>query len=86
MPTETLAIDFGTSNTAAAAPVGNGVRRIPIEQGAETLPTAVFFPAGGGAMRIGAAATVACAAGGRVRGAKTAVVRRVPSGFVPSAS
>ena len=57
MPTETLAVDFGTSNTAAAAPVGNGVRRIPIEQGAETLPTAVFFPAGGGAMRIGAAAT-----------------------------
>jgi len=57
MPTDTLAIDFGTSNSAAAVAVEDGVRRLPMEQGAETLPTAVFFPADGGAMQIGAAAT-----------------------------
>ena len=52
----TLALDFGTSNSAAAVLEGGDVRRIPIETGQDTLPTAVFFPAGGGAMRIGAAA------------------------------
>ncbi|MEM1047808.1 MAG: Hsp70 family protein [Pseudomonadota bacterium] len=57
MRTETLAIDFGTSNSAAAVLVDDTVRRIPIEHGAETCPTAVFFPARGGAMQIGAAAT-----------------------------
>ena len=59
MQTDILAIDFGTSNSAAAIATGNGVRRIPIERGAETLPTAVFFPAEGGAMRIGADAAEA---------------------------
>ncbi|MBX2854772.1 MAG: Hsp70 family protein [Rhodobacteraceae bacterium] len=54
MQTDTLAIDFGTSNSAIALASEGGVRRIPIERGAETLPTAVFFPAEGGAMRIGA--------------------------------
>lgn len=53
---QTLAIDFGTSNSAAAIAWDGGIYRIPIERGAETLPTAVFFPAEGGAMRIGAAA------------------------------
>jgi len=57
MPTDTLAIDFGTSNSAAAVPYRDGVYRIPIEQGAETLPTAVFFPIDAGAMQIGAVAT-----------------------------
>ena len=51
-----LAVDFGTSNSAAAVLDGNGVRRIAVERRAETLPTAVFFPRGGGAMRIGQAA------------------------------
>ena len=60
---QTLAIDFGTSNSAAALPYPGGVYRIPIERGAETLPTAVFFPAGGGAMRIGAAAADALIGG-----------------------
>lgn len=60
MQTDSLAIDFGTSNSAAAVTDADGrVRRIQIERGAETLPTAVFFPAGGGPMRIGAAATAA---------------------------
>ncbi|SIN80392.1 Hsp70 family protein [Vannielia litorea] len=58
-----LAIDFGTSNSAAAVFAGGAVRRLPIEAGAETLPTAVFFPEGGGAMRIGAAAGAALIGG-----------------------
>jgi hypothetical chaperone protein len=53
MPAPTLAVDFGTSNTAAAVLDGGVIRRLEIEPGAETLPTAVFFPARGGAMRIG---------------------------------
>ncbi|AWD20519.1 Hsp70 family protein [Fuscovulum blasticum] len=58
-----LAIDFGTSNSAVALPYPGGVYRIPLEQGADTLPTAVFFPAEGGPMRIGAAAAEALIAG-----------------------
>ncbi|WP_312527802.1 Hsp70 family protein [Paracoccus sp. (in: a-proteobacteria)] len=49
----TLAIDFGTSNSAAAICENGVLRRIPIARGEETLPTAVFFPARGGAMQIG---------------------------------
>ncbi len=58
-----LAIDFGTSNSAAAMLEAGAARRIPIETGAETLPTAVFFPAGTGAMRIGSEAGQALIAG-----------------------
>lgn len=61
--TDILAIDFGTSNSAAALASDAGIFRIPLEPGADTLPTAVFFPAGGGAMRIGAAAASALIAG-----------------------
>lgn len=53
-----LAVDFGTSNSAAALLENGAVRRLAIEAGAETLPTAVFFPVGG-AMRIGQAAAEA---------------------------
>ncbi|WP_435166733.1 Hsp70 family protein [Falsirhodobacter sp. 1013] len=60
--TDTLAIDFGTSNSAAALATPAGIVRIPVEEGAETLPTAVFFPAWGG-MRIGSAAAEALIAG-----------------------
>lgn len=56
---QVLAVDFGTSNSAAAMLAGGLVRRIPIEDGADTLPTAVFFPEDGGAMRIGRAAQAA---------------------------
>lgn len=63
MRMDTLAIDFGTSNSAAALLQAGRVHRIPIERGADTLPTAVFFPASGGAMRIGAAAADALVAG-----------------------
>ncbi len=38
-----LAIDFGTSNTAAALMAGNSPAVLPMEPGAETLPTAVFM-------------------------------------------
>ena len=56
MPSRTLAVDFGTSNSAVALIEDRRIRRIPVEAGADTLPTAVFFPTGG-AMMIGAAAT-----------------------------
>ena len=63
MQTETLAIDFGTSNSAAALAWDQGIYRIPVERGEETLPTAVFFPEDEAAMRIGAAAADALIAG-----------------------
>ncbi len=62
MASDILSIDFGTSNSAAAVAAGNGIYRIPIEHGAETLPTAVFFPLNGN-MRIGSAAGSALIAG-----------------------
>ena len=63
-PASCLAVDFGTSNTAVALPMpGNGLRRIAIEHGSDTLPTAVFFPPRGGGMRIGQAAGEALIAG-----------------------
>ncbi|WP_371171437.1 Hsp70 family protein [Aliiroseovarius sp. 2305UL8-7] len=56
MTSPILAVDFGTSNSAAAILDGNVVHRIAIEAEADTLPTAVFFPTEGG-MRIGRAAS-----------------------------
>ena len=53
-----LAVDFGTSNSAAAILDGGQIRRIAIEESEDTLPTAVFFPTEGG-MRIGRAASEA---------------------------
>lgn len=68
MTSRTLAIDFGTSNSAAAL-IGPGGRpwHIPIENGASTLPTAVFFPGRGGEMRIGTAAAEALIGGAEGR-------------------
>ena len=57
MTGSTLAIDFGTSNSAAAVLDGGKVVRLPIEAGSDTLPTAVFFPAESSAMKIGQTAT-----------------------------
>lgn len=51
-----LAIDFGTSNSAAAVLADGIPRRLPIENSADTVPTAVFFPSDRGPMRVGAAA------------------------------
>lgn len=61
-PNSTLAIDFGTSNSAAAVLMGGKAFRVPLEAGNDTLPTAVFFPTGG-AMRIGTQAGEALIAG-----------------------
>lgn len=67
MGAQTLAIDFGTSNSAAAVMAANRPHRIAIERGSDTLPTAVFFPThgprDGSAMEIGAAASDALIAG-----------------------
>lgn len=51
-----LAVDFGTSNSAMAVLEDGRIRRLPAEDDADTLPTAVFFPADKGEMRIGSAA------------------------------
>ena len=37
------AIDFGTSNSAIALPVPNGVKLVELEPGQRTMPTAVFY-------------------------------------------
>ena len=63
MSHDTLAIDFGTSNSAAAILEDGKVRRLAIETDAETVPTAVFFPLDKGPMRIGVAAAVALISG-----------------------
>lgn len=55
----TLALDFGTSNSAAAILQDGAIRRLPIEAGSDTLPTAVFFPADKSAMQLGLAASMA---------------------------
>ncbi|WP_045392190.1 Hsp70 family protein [Falsirhodobacter sp. alg1] len=62
MNTDTLAIDFGTSNSAAAVASPEGIFRIQLEPGHETLPTAIFLPKGE-ALRIGSAAGAALIAG-----------------------
>ena len=53
MSSPVLAVDFGTSNSAAAISINGQVKRLPIEADEETLPTAVFFPEGGAPMQIG---------------------------------
>jgi hypothetical chaperone protein len=58
-----LAIDFGTSNSAVAVLEGGKVRRLAIETGSDTVPTAVFFPADRGAMQIGVQAAEALIGG-----------------------
>lgn len=63
MASNLLAIDFGTSNSAAAVVEDGQVRHIQIESGGQTLPTAVFFPEGGKPMLIGQAALDALIAG-----------------------
>lgn len=55
----TLAIDFGTSNSAAAMIDNGELRRIPISAHGDTLPTAVFFPEDRGPMMIGEEAVAA---------------------------
>ncbi|WP_424933467.1 Hsp70 family protein [Amaricoccus macauensis] len=63
MAARILAVDFGTSNSAAAILDGSTPRRLTIEPGAETLPTAVFFPTESREMLIGTAAMEALIGG-----------------------
>jgi hypothetical chaperone protein len=63
MTAPALALDFGTSNSAAGLLVEGKVHRLPIEAGADTLPTAVFLPSDGGPVRIGRAAEAALTGG-----------------------
>ena len=58
-----LAIDFGTSNSAAARMTGGQIRRIPLEAGADTIPTSLFFNAEDHSVAFGKAANLALADG-----------------------
>jgi len=60
------AIDFGTSNSAVAAAVGDSddaratqIELAPLEQGATSMPTAVFYSEDDGSRRFGRAAIAA---------------------------
>ena len=57
--TQRLAIDFGTSNTAAACCLDGDVRHIQLETNQATIPTAVFFPQSVAKMEIGTRANSA---------------------------
>ncbi|MEL0438699.1 Hsp70 family protein [Phycobacter sp. K97] len=59
----TLGIDFGTSNSAAGVAVGGQPYLIELAPGETSLPTAVFFDAEDGRMRIGNSAIRALTAG-----------------------
>jgi hypothetical chaperone protein len=48
-----LAIDFGTSNSAVAVFDNGAIKRLQMEDGSDTLPTAVFFNFSTGETRIG---------------------------------
>lgn len=61
--TDTLALDFGTSNTAAAVLEDGHVRRIALEPGQDTLPTAVFLDYHSRSTAIGQAAVQALTGG-----------------------
>lgn len=63
MIADALAIDFGTSNSAAAVLEDGRVRRLAIETGSDTVPTAVFFATDKSPMRIGVEAAVALIGG-----------------------
>jgi hypothetical chaperone protein len=49
-------VDFGTSNSTVSIPMGNSAQLIPLEAGAPTLPTAVFWDSDGAAPQFGRAA------------------------------
>lgn len=59
MPDPILALDFGTSNSAAAIHENGKARIIPLESGSETLPSAIFLDFDGREMLLGEAAIAA---------------------------
>ena len=63
----TLAIDFGTSNSAVAVFDTGTVRRLQMEDGSDTLPTAIFFDFTTGETRIGSLANDLLMKGGEGR-------------------
>ncbi|OUS08297.1 hypothetical protein A9Q96_02230 [Rhodobacterales bacterium 52_120_T64] len=52
-PNNVLAIDFGTSNSAVAVMDDGVIKRLQMEAGSDTLPTATFFDFATGETRIG---------------------------------
>jgi len=54
-----LAVDFGTSNSAAAYIDGGAIRRIRLEENSDTVPTAVFFSVDDATMAVGSVANAA---------------------------
>lgn len=62
-PSNTLGIDFGTSNSAAGVLVNGKPHLIELEPGRKTLPTSVFFDAESNRMLIGTAANTALTEG-----------------------
>jgi len=55
----TLAIDFGTSNSAAAVMVNGHPHLIAVEPGEKTMPTSVFFDFDTGKTLLGSPANTA---------------------------
>ncbi len=59
MAPQVCGVDFGTSNSTVSVPEGRAARLIALEEGATTLPSAVFWDSEGGAPRFGRAAIAA---------------------------
>lgn len=54
-----LAVDFGTSNSAAAYVDDSAIKRIRLEENSDTVPTAVFFSVEDSTMAVGSVANAA---------------------------
>jgi hypothetical chaperone protein len=59
MSAQSCGIDFGTSNSTIAIADATGARLIPLEDGAQILPSAVFWESDGAAPEFGRAAIAA---------------------------
>lgn len=62
-PQTTLAIDFGTSNSAVAVLEGGQIKHLQMEGGSDTLPTAIFFDFTEQEVRIGTPANTSLTQG-----------------------
>ncbi|WP_052265368.1 Hsp70 family protein [Ruegeria sp. ANG-R] len=58
-----LAVDFGTSNSAAAMLADGKITRLPLEPDRDTIPTSVFFNADDNSTYYGTAANIALSEG-----------------------
>lgn len=59
LASQVLAIDFGTSNSAAGALIGGRRKLVQVEPRQDTLPTSVFFDFNSGETQFGTAANMA---------------------------